>query len=283
MYVVCRSSETCVRSWRMVVRVGVAGASCTLAIDDPTGDIAPLAVATGPSPAEHEGFAGPLVWVGRSDQPHVAGPSIGRVGADRARPVTRCLGSRRSHHREPVGLVSRWVVDTRRRGCPCAGRCAVRLWRTRLSGAARRPESPGPGAARGSGPAASPSTNPPSPRPVPAPLAAGPARGPSRRPLINASIDAKAADSPFHALMDRAQIQQTALTVKDHRHQFTPVTSADRRQLPRFLLLFRHRKVRSMSWPAKTAPALVKVSSLTAKCWVRAWMSRRRRWSGLLE
>jgi hypothetical protein len=65
--------------------VGVAGASCTLAIDDPTGDIAPLAVATGPSPAEHEGFAGPLVWVGRSDQRHVAGLSIGRVGADRAR------------------------------------------------------------------------------------------------------------------------------------------------------------------------------------------------------
>jgi hypothetical protein len=69
----------------------------------------------------------------------------------------------------------------------------------------------------------------------------------SRRPLINASIDAKAADSLFHALMDRAQIQQTALTVKDHRHQFTPVTSADRRQLHRFLLLLRHRKVRSMS------------------------------------
>jgi hypothetical protein len=65
--------------------VGVAGASCTLAIDDPTRDIAPLAVATWPSPAEHEGFAGPLVWVGRSDQRHVAGLSIGRVGADRAR------------------------------------------------------------------------------------------------------------------------------------------------------------------------------------------------------
>ena len=62
-------------------------------------------------------------------------------------------------------------------------------------------------------------------------------------PLINASIDAKAADSPFHALMGRAQIQQTALTVKDHRHPFTPATSADRRQLHRF----RHRKVRSMS------------------------------------
>lgn len=64
---------------------GVAGASCTLAIDDPTGDIAPLAVATGPSSAEHEGFAGSLVWVGRSDQRHVAGLCIGRVGADRAR------------------------------------------------------------------------------------------------------------------------------------------------------------------------------------------------------
>jgi hypothetical protein len=63
--------------------------------------------------------------------------------------------------------------------------------------------------------------------------------------LINANID-KAADSPFHALMGRAQIQQTALTVKDHRHPFTPVTSADR-QLHRFLLLLRHRKVRSMS------------------------------------
>jgi hypothetical protein len=45
----------------------------------------------------------------------------------------------------------------------------------------------------------------------------------------------------------------------------------------------RHRNVRSTSWPAITAPALVNVSSFTAKCCVRAWMSRRRRWRGLLE
>jgi cytochrome P450 len=50
-----------------------------------------------------------------------------------------------------------------------------------------------------------------------------------------------------HAFMGRAQIQRTALTVKDHRHPLTPVTNADRRQLHRFLLLLRHRKVRSTS------------------------------------
>ncbi len=44
---------------------------------------------------------------------------------------------------------------------------------------------------------------------------------------------------------------------------------------------WRYRNVRSTSWPASTAPALVKVSGFTAKCWVSAWMSRSRRWSGL--
>jgi Domain of unknown function (DUF4968) len=40
--------------------------------------------------------------------------------------------------------------------------------------------------------------------------------------------------------------------------------------------------VKSTSMPARTAPAVVSVSSLTRKCWVSAWMSRKRRWSGLL-
>ena len=34
------------------------------------------------------------------------------------------------------------------------------------------------------------------------------------------------------------------------------------------------------SWPASTAPAVVSVSGLTAKCWVTAWTSRSRRCSG---
>ena len=37
------------------------------------------------------------------------------------------------------------------------------------------------------------------------------------------------------------------------------------------------KRVRSTSWPASTAPAVVNVSSFTPKCWVRAWMSRSRR------
>ena len=39
----------------------------------------------------------------------------------------------------------------------------------------------------------------------------------------------------------------------------------------------------STSSPARTAPTVVSVSALTAKCWVTACTSRQRRCSGLLE
>ena len=38
----------------------------------------------------------------------------------------------------------------------------------------------------------------------------------------------------------------------------------------------------SVSWPARTAPAVTIVSGRTRKCWVTAWTSRRRRCSGLV-
>ena len=93
-----------------------------------------------------------------------------------------------------------------------------------------------------------------------------------------------------HGDLDRIEIREVSRLVNSvrnngpqaHRTRGTGTRAGDAALAGGLRRPPRHQKtVRSTSWPASTAPPVVRVSGLTRKCWVTAWMSRSWRWRGL--